>query len=387
PVTASTSIAGVPEISERGMAFERVFTATDQYGWTTTPTDVKWTLDDRDGNVRSVQSPLNISEAGLYTLRAVSAVGECSTELFVAPGLPVVSRGAKVAASSAENVGSMPEGAVDGDTNVRWGSAHTDSEWLTVDLGEMCYLSHVSILWEAAYAARYAVQLAPADAKMTTLNVNYAGQSRRVAVPEEAAWVTVVEESASSAGLKDTPVNASGRYLRILGIERGSAYGYSLYELSAYGVRESMPANAVLGVDFGLPEVMDRDETVSLVPHAYTRGGDMINDVDVVWSSDKESDFDGNSFTPRSHGLYTVRATLSGIGTSESIVFVNDVERIGAISLERDTYTVIGGDDIVIPFVVMNQFLAPYTGDAGEIVVSISDENGAPAVGVGYEAA
>lgn len=387
PVTASASIAGVPEICERGMAFEPVFSVTDQYGMTTSPADVKWTLEDRDGNVRSVQSPLNISEAGLYTLRAVSAAGECSTDLFVAPGLPVVSRGAKVAASSAENVGSMPEGAVDGDNNVRWGSAHTENEWLTVDLGETCYLSHVSILWEAAYAARYAVQLAPADAKMTTLDVTYAGQRRKVTVPEESAWVTVTEESATSVGLKDTPVNASGRYLRIRGIERGSAYGYSLYELSAYGVRESMPANSVLGVAFGLPEVMDRDETVVLMPHAYTRGGDVMNDVAVEWSSDKDSDFDGNSFTPRSHGLYTVRATLHEIGTSEATVFVNDVERIGAISLERENYTVIGGDDIEIPFVVMSQFLAPYTGETGEIAVSISDESGAPAMGVSYDAA
>lgn len=378
PVASSTVISGVPEICERGMEFTPVLTVTDQYRATSEPEDAEWTLTASDGTAKVVKAPLKIDSAGKYTLSAVSASlnAKATADIFVSPELPLLSQGADVAASSAENIGTMPAGAVDGDKSVRWGSAHTDNEWIVIDLGENCYLSKVNINWEAAFASRYELQLAPDGAAMQQVEANYAGQTQTVTVPVESAWTTIAEEQASSAGDKTTALNATGRYLRMKGIERGSVYGYSFYELEAYGLRESMHADTVIGVDFGMPAVMDRNRTITLQPKAYTRGGDVKENVAVEWSADKEADFSGNDFTPRSHGIYTVTALLPGSGSTSASLFVNDVESPASISLEKESYTAIQGEDILIPFQVMNQFMAPFIGDAGSIRVTVTDEDG-----------
>lgn len=387
PTAASAVISGVPEICGRGMEFTPVLTVTDQYGALSEPEDTQWTLTASDGTSKPVKTPVRIDSAGKYRLTAVSASlnAETNADIFVSPALPLLSQGADVAASSAENVGSLPAGAVDGDRSVRWGSAHTDNEWIVVDLGENCYLSTVNIDWEAAYASRYELQLALDGVPTRQIEVNYAGQKRKVTVPVESAWTTIAEENASSAGDKTTALNATGRYLRMKGIERGSAYGYSCYEIEVFGLRESMGADAVIGVDFGLPVVLDRNETVTLRPRAFTRGGEVKENIAVEWSADKEADFSGNDFTPRSHGMYTVTALLPGVGSSSSNLFVNDVESPASVSLESESYSVVEGEDIRIPFTVMNQFLAPYTGDIGNLKVTVTDGNGNDAGNVDYD--
>lgn len=387
PVAQSAKIEGVAPVCEKNVPVKADFIVVDQYGAESTPADTEWTLTAADGVSRTVKFPLSVEKAGNYTLSARSAKdgSEASARMFVTPPMPLISTGCEVAASSAENVGTMPGGGCDGDNSTRWGSNHTDSEWFVVDLGEDCLISRVDILWEAAYAARYELQVAPAGCPMQTVEVTYAGAKRTVTVPAEDAWTTVVVENASGAGHKASVLGANGRYLRMKGVERGSAYGYSIYEMSVYGLRGSLAPDAVIGVEFELPEVMDTGETTTLIPVAYTRSGNVADNVQVVWSADRKARFSGNDFTPQDHGLYTVSATVPDVGVSAASIFVNDVERMVSVDLGSKEYVTVQSMPVRVPFKVMNQFMAPYSGGADDLTVTVLSSSHIPSVNATYD--
>lgn len=374
-------ITGIPDICETRTPIEATLSVTDQYGIDSEPADVQWTCVMADGGEpRPVKMPFSIDRPGKYVIHAISSFmnATASKEVFVTPPTPLVSLRADVIASSAENTGTMPEGAVDGDLDVRWGSKHTDDEWLVVDLGEQCDLSRISVTWEAAYAERYLLQAAPDGCELTNVVVDYAGRTQKVNVPVETAWQTIKEETAVSAGEKTSVVTGAGRYIRLKGLQRGSAYGYSLYEISIFGLRHSIPEDGVIGVDFSLPEVMDCGETIDLNPIAFSRNGSKTFNPDIVWHSDKEAGFSGNRFTPASHGSYTLTAKTEEGGATSASVFVNEIERAVSVRLEKDEYTVIEGESAIIPYTVMNQFLAPYRGEGSQITIQIFDSEGTP---------
>lgn len=390
PVPASSRIEGLPQLFERSTSLSPELVMVDQYATESSPADAVWTCTPvSGGDALSLSVPFTFPKAGKYivTASSPSTGASASAEVFAAPALPLLSLGAKALASSAENVGSLPEGACDGNNDVRWGSMHTDDEWLVLDLGEDCDISRVSILWEAAYAARYLLELAPDGAPVVSRNVVYAGQSKTISVPAESSWITVADERLSAPGEKTSVMNARGRYVRMRGLERGSAYGYSLYEMSVYGLSGSVADDAVIGLDFGLPEVMDSGAILTLEPLGFTRTGNPVSDLDVAWTADKDARFDGNDFTPLSHGMYTLTAALPGGAESSASIFVNELERPASVAFDSDSFTIIEGQPLRIPFTVMNQFLAPYTGPTDALVVTILDSDGQPTEAASYDVA
>ncbi|NBD24753.1 discoidin domain-containing protein [Paenibacillus glycinis] len=118
-------------------------------------------------------------------------------------------------AASSSMMASLGSGnAVDGNGTTRWGSRYTDNEWIYVDLGAVKTVNRVWLSWEAAYAKAYKIQVS-SDAK---------------------TWTDVYETAAGDGGIDNiafTPKSA--RYVRILGLKRGSAFGYSLWRFEVYG--------------------------------------------------------------------------------------------------------------------------------------------------------
>ncbi|MEV6752929.1 discoidin domain-containing protein [Streptomyces sp. NPDC051214] len=102
--------------------------------------------------------------------------------------------------------------AVDGKQNTRWASDWSDPQWLQVDLGSTTSFKHVQLNWETSYAKTYTVQTSD----------------------DGRNWRTVHEVRGGNGGVDDFDVNGSGRYVRINGTERGTGYGYSLYEFGIY---------------------------------------------------------------------------------------------------------------------------------------------------------
>ncbi|MBP5871840.1 discoidin domain-containing protein [Streptomyces sp. LBUM 1485] len=125
----------------------------------------------------------------------------------------LLSQGRPATASSTEKESTPASAAVDGDTGTRWSSTFGDPQWLQVDLGATATLSRVVLRWEAAYARTFRIQTSD----------------------DGTAWTTVHSTTTGAGGVQTLDVNGTGRYVRLQGTQRGTLYGYSLWEFQVYG--------------------------------------------------------------------------------------------------------------------------------------------------------
>jgi hypothetical protein len=125
----------------------------------------------------------------------------------------LLSQGKPTTASSVQNGTFTAANATDGNAGTRWSSAFSDPQWLQVDLGAIATISQITLSWEAAYAKSFQLQVS-ADA---------------------ITWSTVYGTTTSSGGTQNLAVTGSGRYVRMNGTVRATAYGYSLFEFQVFG--------------------------------------------------------------------------------------------------------------------------------------------------------
>ncbi|GAA1870870.1 discoidin domain-containing protein [Myceligenerans crystallogenes] len=125
-----------------------------------------------------------------------------------------IARGATATASSFDpyNGNFTPGQAVDGDTGTRWASEWGPTAWYRVDLGSRQSFQHLQLVWEAAYGKSYEVQVSD----------------------DGAAWTTIRTVTGGNGGVDDLAVSGTGRYVRLNLTERGTDWGYSLFELGVY---------------------------------------------------------------------------------------------------------------------------------------------------------
>lgn len=103
--------------------------------------------------------------------------------------------------------------AFDNDLNTRWSSSFSDPQWVEVDLGQPTDIDSVVLYWEGAYGSEYIIQT-------STDNVN---------------WTDQYHEFAGNGGTDQIYFSATGaRYVRMYGLQRGTPYGYSLWEFEVY---------------------------------------------------------------------------------------------------------------------------------------------------------
>jgi len=126
---------------------------------------------------------------------------------------PLLSQGKPVLASSQENAGTPASAAVDGNLGTRWSSLFSDPQWIRVDLGTTAAIDQVTLVWEAAYARSFQIQVS-ADAS---------------------TWTTIFSTTTGTGGTQTLAVTGTGRYVRMLGTVRATPYGYSLWELQVFG--------------------------------------------------------------------------------------------------------------------------------------------------------
>ncbi len=134
------------------------------------------------------------------------------------PEAPNLALNKTAVSSTIEGVGFEPDKAVDGNQMTRWASREgTDPEWIYVDLGSVHQITGVKLRWEAAYAKRYKIEISTDNGS-----------------PEH--WQEVYSNSSGDGGLDEIPLSPQpARYVRMYGIERGTPYGYSLYEFEVTG--------------------------------------------------------------------------------------------------------------------------------------------------------
>jgi len=115
-------------------------------------------------------------------------------------------------ASSAESTGTGASKAVDGDRTTRWASEHaTDPSWIVLEFRNPVEVSGVFLHWESASASKYRIQLCDDKESWT-----------------DAAVVTDGEQG-ERREIRVTP--AIAKYLKVLGEERTTQWGYSLFEI------------------------------------------------------------------------------------------------------------------------------------------------------------
>lgn len=138
-----------------------------------------------------------------------NSVSNCFTS---SSGISNLALGRPTYASSCDNVSDTNAYAVDGNLSSRWSSAYSDPQWFYVDLGSTQSINTVVITWEA-YGKSYQIQT-------STDAVN---------------WTTVWSTTTATGGTvtsQFTPTNA--RYVRMYGTQRGTIWGYSMYEFQVF---------------------------------------------------------------------------------------------------------------------------------------------------------
>src|SRR5258706_5084993 len=124
-----------------------------------------------------------------------------------------IAQGRPTTASSAENATLGAANATDGSAGTRWSSAFSDPQWIQVDLGQSYRINHVTLTWEAAFGRAYQLQTSA----------------------DGATWTTIYSTTTGDGGTDDLAVTGTGRYLRMNGTQRATAWGYSLWEFAAAG--------------------------------------------------------------------------------------------------------------------------------------------------------
>ena len=147
-----------------------------------------------------------LTELGRYYLSLPHGTGS------TACGGTNLAQGRSAEALTVENGGTPARAAFDGNSGTRWSSAFSDPQWVQVDLGSTRAVCQVVLQWEAAY-----------------------GKAFRIEVSNDGnAWTPVYSTSSGTGGTQTLSVSGSGRYVRLYGTQRGTGYGYSLFEFGVY---------------------------------------------------------------------------------------------------------------------------------------------------------
>lgn len=125
-----------------------------------------------------------------------------------------IARGKTATASSFDpwNGDWTPGRAVDGDPSTRWASEWGPSAWYRVDLGSVQSFDHLQLVWETAYGKSYEIQSSN----------------------DGSTWNTIRTVTGGNGGVDSIDVSGTGRYVRLNLTERGTEWGYSLYEVGIY---------------------------------------------------------------------------------------------------------------------------------------------------------
>jgi len=161
----------------------------------------------------------------------------------------LLSQGKTTTASSAENATFAAGAATDGNTGTRWSSAFSDPQWIQVDLGSSASVSQVVLNWEAAFGKSFQIQTSP----------------------DAATWTTIFSTTTGTGGVQTLNVTGTGRFVRMNGTVRGTAFGYSLWEFQVFGPGAAATCNTS-NVAFGHPTTASSTENASFPAANATDG-------------------------------------------------------------------------------------------------------------------
>lgn len=227
-----------------------------------------------------------------------------------------------ITATSSVN-GNTAAKANDGNLSSRWESSYNDNQSITLDLGAVKTISEVILNWEGAYGKSYKIQ--------TSTNGS--------------TFTDVFSTTTGDGGMDDiTFAETNARYVRMLGLKRGSAFGYSIYEFEVYA-----PGRKALTNTHFLRLQLKNDSGNVVSDNFYWRS---LNNIDTALNRLPVVNLNVNSSTGKSNGNYTIDATIKNPANSKGVAFdihvqvvsTNTGKRILPVFMNDNYFTIIKGE-------------------------------------------
>ncbi len=317
---------------EKGTTVNFTLDMKDQYNQPFL-TPVTWEIFKGTDKVKS-DSILNVQEVGIYNIKATAGGQLYSKEVYLTPKFRNIALGKTAYSSSEENVGTKTVSATDGNYTTRWGSAHSDNQWIYVDLQTPSFISYLSIVWQNAYASLYEIQISnDAVTWETVKTVNGLGK-------------TEIQE-----------INKTARYIKMKGLQRSSIYGYSLFEFEVYGVPPIGVTPALFGIDV-TPNFaqMKEGESKTLTAKGYDQFGDEFQITPQFELQTGEGTVNSSgTFTPTNYGSATVKVKVGNFTTTASFLVEESIKLASVVISPKQT-SLIKGENITFTTNAKDQF-------------------------------
>ena len=303
---------------------------------------------DREGlTVEACVCNMDGKPVGNFTkAAAVDAPSNATTTVFTLPfnkQRPCLSLGCKAIASS--TTGGTPDLVCDGRDDTRWSAEKADNEWIYLDLGSEQQVGQIRLNFEAAYGRAYRLQVS-SDARH---------------------WREVVKEENGREGIRIyTFPEVKARYVRMLGIELGFWYGYSLWDFSVWGPVER--TEGLSDVHFIRLTLRDKEGRV-ISRNAYWRGQDRT-DYSAI-SSMKPAQLKVRHQLIRHDGRATIKADISLPSQAGTVAVATHVQARSTATGER-----------LLPALQNDDYLTIFPGETHTVTIDFDE---ALLEGKGYE--
>ena len=247
----------------------------------------------------------------------------------------------KKATASSSKGANTADMAFDGTTDTRWQADNeADDEWIQVDLSSVQAVNAVTINWEAAYAAKYEIQVST-DGK---------------------EWTTVAKENGMVGEITSSFAATKARYVKMQGVSRGTQYGYSIYEMQVFGaVQAKAPTiTPVSGTYKG---------TQTVTMSTAVKGAEIKYTTDGATPTEDSATYEGPITVDKS---VTIKAATYRKGMLLSDPVQSDIIIEGTISLNKTEATVAIGNKLQLS-AITDQLVTFSSDNAGVVKV---DTNG-----------
>jgi hypothetical protein len=264
------------------------------------PNGVKIKTNDDGGGYPNSWLVKRLPSSGTYRIIARSyaraSSGTYSIKLESLLGSGNLARGRRVRVSSVEFRGVEGWKATDGNLRTRWSSRFSDPQWIYVDLGRNRTFNQVRLKWETAYGRRFGI---------------YYWTGRR--------WRNVYWTNYGRGGTNTINFSPrTARYVMMWGVQRGTPWGYSLWEFEVYDTSTATVPEVPPG-DPGKPP----DTTEDVAPLPPTEG-----DKEVMLSGDGEF---GQEETPLSSPGDALTVTQQTTSTQSVVAFINSPSELDGL--------------------------------------------------------
>ena len=245
-------------------------------------------------------------------------VGACTATTTENTNIALSSAGASATASDGN-----PALAIDGNTGTRWETAASDPQWICVDFGERKKFNTVQLVHEGAYIKTYDIQISDDGTNFTTIKH--------------------VSETLAGFPYEQTielNFDYAAQYMRIYGTERGTGWGYSLWELRAMYSGASVLTSITLAAADTKTLVGGAGVVLTATPKDQ-KGAAMEETVSYEITPATAGHMDGNTYIPDQAGLASIVAYIGDIRS-------NAVEVLGTTSANLALSTNISTDNKII---------------------------------------